>query len=73
MLRAAAKNFDSVGVLVDPSKYEFVIDEIRKEGSLTAKTRRDLARDAFAHTAGYDSEIVSWFDQGQENLSLIHI
>ena len=63
MVRAAAKNFDSVGVLVDPSKYEFVIDEIRKEGSLTAKTRRDLARDAFAHTAGYDSEIVSWFDQ----------
>ena len=68
MVRAAAKNFDSVGVLVDPSKYEFVIDEIRKEGSLTAKTRRDLARDAFAHTAGYDSEIVSWFDQGQEEL-----
>ncbi|MAR49459.1 MAG: bifunctional phosphoribosylaminoimidazolecarboxamide formyltransferase/inosine monophosphate cyclohydrolase, partial [Acidimicrobiaceae bacterium] len=43
MVRAAAKNFDSVGIVVDPSKYEFVIDEIRKEGSLTAKTRRDLA------------------------------
>ena len=68
MVRAAAKNFDSVGVLVDPSKYEFVIDEIRKEGSLTAKTRHDLARDAFAHTAGYDAEIVSWFDDGQEEL-----
>jgi phosphoribosylaminoimidazolecarboxamide formyltransferase/IMP cyclohydrolase len=68
MVRAAAKNFESVGVVVDPSKYEFVIDEIRQEGSLTPKTRRDLARDAFAHTAGYDSEIVSWFDDGQEEL-----
>ena len=31
MVRAAAKNFDSVGVVVDPSKYEYVIDEIRQE------------------------------------------
>jgi len=68
LVRAAAKNFDSVGVVVDPSRYESVIDEIRQEGSLTPKTRRDLARDAFAHTAGYDSEIVSWFDDGQEEL-----
>ncbi len=68
MVRAAAKNFDSVGVVVDPSKYESVIDEIRQGGSLALKTRRDLARDAFAHTAGYDSEIVSWFDDGQEEL-----
>ncbi len=68
MVRAAAKNFDSVGVVVDPAKYESVISEIGQEGSLSLKTRRDLARDAFAHTAGYDSEIVSWFDQGREEL-----
>ncbi len=68
MVRAAAKNFHSVGVVVDPSKYELVSDEIRREGNLTLRTRRDLARDAFAHTARYDSEIISWFDNDQEEL-----
>ena len=74
MVRAAAKNFHSVGVVVDPLKYGSIIDEIREKGNLTLETRQDLARDAFAHTASYDAEIVSWFDDKQEELpKSIHI
>jgi phosphoribosylaminoimidazolecarboxamide formyltransferase/IMP cyclohydrolase len=62
MVRAAAKNHAHVGVLVDPSDYRAVLDELRAAGSLGAETRRRLARKAFAHTAAYDAAIVSWFD-----------
>ena len=62
MVRAAAKNHAQVGVLVDPSTYEGVLAELRAEGWLSDATRRQLARDAFAHTAAYDAAIVTWFD-----------
>ncbi|HSH23847.1 MAG TPA: bifunctional phosphoribosylaminoimidazolecarboxamide formyltransferase/IMP cyclohydrolase [Acidimicrobiales bacterium] len=63
MVRAAAKNHGSVGVVVDPADYGEVIDELRATGSLSEATRRRLARAAFAHTAAYDAAIVGWFDQ----------
>jgi phosphoribosylaminoimidazolecarboxamide formyltransferase/IMP cyclohydrolase len=63
MLRAAAKNFAHVGVIVDPGDYGAVLDELRREGQLSAATRRRLARAAFAHTAAYDSAIATWFDE----------
>ncbi len=63
MVRAAAKNHDHVGVVVDPAEYGPVLDELRREGSLGAATRRRLARAAFAHTAAYDAAIVDWMDQ----------
>jgi phosphoribosylaminoimidazolecarboxamide formyltransferase/IMP cyclohydrolase len=62
MVRAAAKNHDSVAVLVDPADYQPVLDELRREGELSDATRRRLARAAFAHTAAYDAAIVGWFD-----------
>ena len=62
MVRAAAKNHDSVGVVVDPSDYGEVLDELRRDGELSDATRRRLARAAFAHTAAYDTAIVGWFD-----------
>ena len=62
MVRAAAKNHAQVGVLVDPSTYPAVLGEIRADGWLSDRTRRQLARDAFAHTAAYDAAIVTWFD-----------
>jgi phosphoribosylaminoimidazolecarboxamide formyltransferase/IMP cyclohydrolase len=64
MVRAAAKNFAHVGVIVDPSDYGPVLDELRREGALSDKTRRRLARAAFAHTAAYDAAIVGWLDAG---------
>ena len=62
MVRAAAKNHAHVGVLVDPADYEPVLDELRSTGSLSAATRRSLARKAFAHTAAYEAAIVDWLD-----------
>jgi phosphoribosylaminoimidazolecarboxamide formyltransferase/IMP cyclohydrolase len=64
MVRAAAKNHAFVGIVTDPGRYGEVVEELRAAGSLSAATRRSLARDAFAHTASYDAEIVAWFDAG---------
>jgi phosphoribosylaminoimidazolecarboxamide formyltransferase / IMP cyclohydrolase len=65
MVRAAAKNHAHVGIVTDPSRYDEVLAELRSSGSLSLETRRGLARDAFAHTAAYDAEILAWFDAGQ--------
>ncbi|HEY7477676.1 MAG TPA: bifunctional phosphoribosylaminoimidazolecarboxamide formyltransferase/IMP cyclohydrolase [Actinomycetota bacterium] len=61
MVRAAAKNFESVGVVVHPQRYETVLDEIKLEGGLTRATRFALASEAFAHTAAYDAAVAGWF------------
>jgi phosphoribosylaminoimidazolecarboxamide formyltransferase/IMP cyclohydrolase len=63
MVRAAAKNHAWVGVVTDPARYDAILAELRADGGrLSAATRRDLALEAFAHTAGYDAAIVRWFD-----------
>jgi phosphoribosylaminoimidazolecarboxamide formyltransferase/IMP cyclohydrolase len=64
MVRAAAKNHASVGVVTDPSDYEIVLTELRTDGALSVETRRGLARRAFAHTAGYDAAIARWLQEG---------
>jgi phosphoribosylaminoimidazolecarboxamide formyltransferase/IMP cyclohydrolase len=66
MVRAAAKNHAHVGVVVDPGEYGPVLAELGDAGSLSAATRRRLARAAFAHTAAYDAAIVTWFDESEE-------
>lgn len=63
LVRAAAKNHLHVGVVTDPADYAPVIDELTSDGVLSERTRRSLARKAFAHTAAYDAAIVGWFDQ----------
>jgi phosphoribosylaminoimidazolecarboxamide formyltransferase/IMP cyclohydrolase len=63
MVRAAAKNHAHVGIVVSPAEYPAVLAELREHGSLSEATRRRLARDAFAHTAGYDAAIVEWLDE----------
>ena len=58
MIRAAAKNFQDVAVLVSPSQYESVAQELDSQGgSLSAETHWNLAKQAFAHTAAYDAAI----------------
>jgi phosphoribosylaminoimidazolecarboxamide formyltransferase/IMP cyclohydrolase len=62
MVRAAAKNHAHVAVVVNPSDYRLVLDEVAAHGRLSAATRRRLARDAFATIAAYDAAIANWFD-----------
>jgi phosphoribosylaminoimidazolecarboxamide formyltransferase/IMP cyclohydrolase len=62
MVRAAAKNHAHVAVVVDPSDYGAVLDELAREGEVSEATRLRLARKAFAHVATYDAAIVGWFD-----------
>jgi phosphoribosylaminoimidazolecarboxamide formyltransferase/IMP cyclohydrolase len=57
MVRAAAKNFAWVGVVVDPNDYAHVIDELNNQSGLTLATRKQLASKVFALTAHYDSMI----------------
>ena len=68
MVRAAAKNHAHVGVVVDPADYPAILDELRAvaDGTLSADTRRRLARTAFAHTAAYDAAVVAWFDEADD-------
>jgi len=61
MIRAAAKNFESVGVVVDPSGYPEILEELRGRGGLSRDTRERLAAAAFAHTAAYDAAVAGWF------------
>jgi phosphoribosylaminoimidazolecarboxamide formyltransferase / IMP cyclohydrolase len=65
MLRAAAKNFASVGIVVDPADYDAVVGELREQGGLSDGLRRRLATTAFAHVATYDADIAAWFQRDQ--------
>jgi phosphoribosylaminoimidazolecarboxamide formyltransferase/IMP cyclohydrolase len=58
MIRAAAKNYQDVAVLVSPADYGAVIEEMRREGGgLSLETRWALAKKAFRTTADYDAAI----------------
>jgi phosphoribosylaminoimidazolecarboxamide formyltransferase / IMP cyclohydrolase len=59
MLRAAAKNYAGVTVLVDPADYARVLSELRA-GGVAEATRFALAKKAFAHTAAYDGAIANY-------------
>jgi phosphoribosylaminoimidazolecarboxamide formyltransferase/IMP cyclohydrolase len=61
MLRAAAKNFTHCAPLTRPERYGEVLDELRRDGDLSAETRRQLAAEAFASTAAYEAAIAGWF------------
>ena len=62
MLRSAAKNYTDVAVVVSPRDYGRVLEEIQKTGEVSAKTRFELCRTVFLHTARYDSAISAWLD-----------
>ena len=63
MLRAAAKNFHDVTVIVDPADYPQVLKEIKEQGNTTLKTRFRLAAKVFALTSKYDTTISAWLDK----------
>ncbi len=57
LIRAAAKNYRNVGVVVDPADYGTLLREMESAAGLSEETRRTLAAKAFAHTAAYDAAI----------------
>jgi phosphoribosylaminoimidazolecarboxamide formyltransferase/IMP cyclohydrolase len=59
MLRSAAKNHDSVTVIVDPADYTEVARQISETGNTTLELRRHLAAKVYARTAAYDAAIAA--------------
>ena len=66
MIRAAAKNHESVVVLVRPQRYSEVLGALN-EGTLDLEARRRLAAEAFAHTSAYDAWIAAFMRKGAPN------
>jgi phosphoribosylaminoimidazolecarboxamide formyltransferase / IMP cyclohydrolase len=61
MLRSASKNFQGVAVIVDPSDYGKIMEEMKgSNGDLTYKTRLELAKKVFGHTSRYDGLIADY-------------
>jgi len=57
LIRAAAKNFQDVVVVVSPEDYPMVLGELERTGAVSLETRWELAKKAFARTAAYDRAI----------------
>lgn len=73
MLRAAAKNYQRVGVVVDPHDYIKIANILRAQNELPPEIRFTLAQKAFAHTANYDGNIANYlgsFNEQEEHQSL---
>lgn len=70
MLRAAAKNYQDVAVIVDPSDYEKVIDELQKNSEVSLDTKFYLCSKVFEHTAHYDSLIALYMKKERNDVSL---
>jgi phosphoribosylaminoimidazolecarboxamide formyltransferase/IMP cyclohydrolase len=67
MLRSAAKNHQSVIVIVDPDDYPSIIQRL-KSGGVAPNERKALAAKVFAHTASYDAAILGYLSRGQESM-----
>jgi phosphoribosylaminoimidazolecarboxamide formyltransferase/IMP cyclohydrolase len=78
MIRAAAKNYQDVAVVVDPADYKTVIDEYKANGAVSADTKFMLAYKVFEHTASYDTLISTYLrgvigkEQFPQTLSLTY-
>src|SRR5580658_7416314 len=68
MIRAAAKNFAFAAPVVSPESYDAVLAELRAaDRRLSMQTRENLAAEAFAYTARYDTAIMRWFQEKYED------
>lgn len=63
MLRSAAKNHESVTVIVDPADYETVANQVSEQGETTLELRRRLAAKVYARTSVYDSAIAAHLEK----------
>jgi phosphoribosylaminoimidazolecarboxamide formyltransferase/IMP cyclohydrolase len=65
MLRASAKNFPGVIIVVDPADYPLIIEKL-KAGEVSYEDRKRLAQKAFQHVAAYDTAIAQYLRAGEE-------
>ena len=68
MIRAAAKNFPDVLVVVDPADYESLLERLRA-GEVELRERRRLAQKAFQHVAAYDTAIAQYLRRGEDGFT----
>src|ERR1041384_6524343 len=67
MIRSAAKNYESVTVVVDPADYDSILEDMRDhEGGTSLKTRERLAIKAFIKTSDYDRAISNSLNRSEE-------
>jgi phosphoribosylaminoimidazolecarboxamide formyltransferase/IMP cyclohydrolase len=62
LIRASAKNYKHVSVLTNPEQYDSFLQEL-KNGDVSGETKKQLAAEAFSHTASYDTYIANFFEK----------
>lgn len=72
MIRAAAKNHAAVTVVVDPTDYDAVVEQLKECGEVPLKARQRFAAKAYSRTAAYDAAISNWFAETLEFEELPH-
>lgn len=71
MVRASAKNYRHTAVVVNPARYEGILNELEThDGALSEETRFSLACEAFSHTANYDTAIARYLSSQKETGTL---
>lgn len=63
LLRAGAKNHERVAVICDPARYDKILEELKENSEVGDRTRKELAVEAFSHTAEYDTAIYNYFQK----------
>ncbi|MEA2022506.1 MAG: bifunctional phosphoribosylaminoimidazolecarboxamide formyltransferase/IMP cyclohydrolase, partial [Candidatus Caldatribacteriota bacterium] len=64
LLRAAAKNYQDVTVVIDPCSYPVIINELKENnGEISLETKKKLAVEVFEHTAFYDAMISKYLSK----------
>ncbi len=69
MLRSAAKNYQDVAVITDPSDYEKVLNELKEDGQVSNDTKFYLMQKVFEHTANYDTMICNYIKEQRNDES----
>lgn len=69
MLRAAAKNYQDVAVVIDPKDYEIVLRELKEQKEVSLDTKFYLMQKVFMHTANYDAMIAQYLKKERNDES----
>ena len=70
MLRSAAKNYQDVAVITDPSDYARVIEELKESGSVSLDTKFHFMQKVFVHTSNYDTMIADYLKKERNDFDL---